>query len=55
MALHGTDIEKALAKDFKRALTGGRLDFTVVKARVNGSGSVAEYGGYNEKHFDMSL
>lgn len=51
---NGTAAEKALARRLQDAQLDELLDFQVVKAKVNGSGPTAEYGGYSQKHFDLS-
>ncbi|MEU5691988.1 hypothetical protein [Actinosynnema sp. NPDC020468] len=54
MRQKGTAGEQALSKRLKAARTGYVLDYQVVKAKVTGSGTSAEYGGYSQKHFDLS-
>lgn len=54
MAEKGTPTERALAQRLEDAKMDGNLDYTVVKARVSGSGDAAEYGGYTQKHFDLT-
>jgi hypothetical protein len=50
MLKNGTDAEKALAPDLAKAMLKQKLDYIVVKARVNGS----EYGGYTRNQFDLA-
>ncbi|WP_169523996.1 hypothetical protein [Amycolatopsis balhimycina] len=64
MLKNGTPAEKALARDLLQAKELGQLDYSVAKARVReevvvGTDGKPEkkpvYGGYNLKHFDLTI